>query len=51
MKNPITLWLAVSGIVSAAPEADRTAWQWQAPVEIGQAGLVRLEAPPPRASV
>jgi len=46
MKNPITLWLAVSGIVSAAPEADRTAWQWQAPVEIGQAGMVRLELPP-----
>jgi hypothetical protein len=46
MKNPITLWLAVSGILSAAPEADRTAWQWQAPVDVTQAGMVRLEIPP-----
>ena len=47
MKNAIVFLLEVVGIVSAAPVADRTAWQWEAPFEVGQAGMVRLELPPP----
>ena len=48
MRIPIALLLlAVSRIACAAVEADRTAWQWQAPVVVGQAGLVRMELTPP----
>lgn len=46
MKSPMLFGLAFSGMLAAAPEADRTAWQWQAPVDVRQAGLVRLELPP-----
>jgi hypothetical protein len=30
-----------------APAADRTAWQWEAPMVVKQAGMVRLELPAP----
>lgn len=46
MKTSGALMLALAAALSAA-EADRTAWQWLVPIEIGQAGMVRLELPPP----
>ena len=47
MKQPLVILLGFAGVLCAAPEADRTAWQWQVPVEVGQPGMVRLELPPP----
>ena len=47
MKTALAFLLAVAGPVSALPVADRTAWQWEAPLEIVEAGRMRLDAPPP----
>jgi Protein of unknown function (DUF3999) len=45
MKTTLALLLAFSRIASAATQ-DWTAWQWQAPVEVNQTGMMRLEVPP-----
>ena len=47
MKTTGIFLLALAGLPSAAEVADRTAWQWQAPLEVDQPGVVRLELPPP----
>jgi hypothetical protein len=47
MKTAGALMLVSAALLSAAPPADRTAWWWQAPIAVGQAGMVRLELPPP----
>jgi hypothetical protein len=47
MKHPIVLLLAAGGILFAAPAAERTAWQWEAPLEVVNAGMVRLDVPSP----
>ena len=46
MKTIIAGLSLVCAALSAAQEADWTAWQWEAPVEIGKSGMVRLEVPP-----
>ena len=43
MKQTVVILLGCVGCLGAAPVADRSAWQWQAPVDVGRAGLVRLE--------
>lgn len=45
MKNIVGL-LFLAARLAAAP-ADFAAWQWVAPFAVGQAGMVRLEVPPP----
>lgn len=45
MKTFIAGLSLVCGALSAAQEADWTAWRWEAPVEIGKSGMVRLEVP------
>lgn len=47
MRMLLLLGLLTCGIVPAATPADFTAWQWEHRVEVPQAGLVRLELPPP----
>jgi len=47
MNIPVALVLIASGMVTAAPEADRSAWQWQQSVQVPAAGMVRLDLPPP----
>ncbi|MCX6867756.1 MAG: hypothetical protein NTV46_16370, partial [Verrucomicrobia bacterium] len=47
MKHPIVLLLASAGILSAAAAPDRTAWQWEALLEVANGGMVRLDVPPP----
>ena len=37
----------LSAAALAAPEADRTAWQWQHSFAVENPGLVRLDLPPP----
>lgn len=46
MKTIATFLLAFSGFLSAAAEKDWTAWQWEAPVEVRETGMARLEVPP-----
>lgn len=38
--------LFLSSFLSAAPEENREAWRWMAPLEIKQVGIVRLELAP-----
>ena len=45
MKKTVIMGLGVSAVLAAAAGA-RTEWQWHAPVEVAQAGMVRLELPP-----
>jgi hypothetical protein len=45
MKTAISLCLAMIGVLAGAPAADRTAWQWEAPIVVKQAGMARLELP------
>ena len=47
MKQAIVILSGWAGGLVAAAEADRAGWRWEAPVEVGQAGLVRLELPGP----
>lgn len=47
MKTIIALMLALSGFVSGDSEAILTTrWQWMAPFQVEQPGMVRLEIPP-----
>ncbi len=46
MKTIIAFLLGIAGILAAAEKKDWTAWQWQAPVEVSQTGMMRLEVPP-----
>lgn len=46
MKTFIAGLSLVCGALSAARAADWTAWQWEATVEVGKSGMVRLEVPP-----
>ncbi|MES2921534.1 MAG: DUF3999 family protein [Verrucomicrobiota bacterium] len=45
MKTINALLLALTGLLPAA-EQDWTAWQWVAPFEVNQAGMMRLEVAP-----
>lgn len=45
MKPHLVILLGLAGALGAAPETGRSAWQWQAPVVVGQTGMVRLELP------
>ncbi len=47
MKTPILLGFMLTSILSAAAEKDWTAWQWEAPLEVPQTGMIRLDLPPP----
>lgn len=47
MKTIGALLLAFTGILPAAVEQDWSAWQWEAPVEVRQTGMMRLEVTPP----
>ncbi|MEI6654470.1 MAG: DUF3999 family protein [Verrucomicrobiota bacterium] len=47
MKTPAVLALLACGMASAAPETDRSAWQWEQSVVVPAAGMVRLDLPPP----
>lgn len=47
MKTAIPLCLAMCGALAGAPAADRTAWRWEAPIRVKQAGMARLELPAP----
>jgi hypothetical protein len=46
MKTILALLLAFTGILPAAAEKDWTAWQWEAPIEVKETGMIRLEVPP-----
>ncbi len=45
MKTTILLLLALASILPAA-EQDWTAWQWEAPLDVRETGMTRLEVPP-----
>lgn len=47
MKTTSAILMVLTGILSAAAAQDWTAWQWEAPVEVPQTGMMRLEVPPP----
>ena len=46
MKTTLTLWLAFTVGLAAAAAQDWTAWQWQAPLDVRETGMTRLELPP-----
>jgi hypothetical protein len=47
MKMPLVLVLLAAGMLWAAAETGRSAWQWQQGVAIPAPGMVRLDLPPP----
>ncbi len=46
MKTSLALLLGFTGILPAAVPQDWTTWQWEAPIEVNQTGMMRLEVPP-----
>lgn len=46
MKTAIAFLLGFTGALSAAAPKDWTAWQWDAPVEVKQTGMILLDVPP-----
>jgi len=47
MKTPVALALVACGMLAAAPDTARSAWQWQQSISIPAAGMTRLDLPPP----
>ena len=47
MKTLVALTIIACGMASAAPDPDRSAWQWEQGVVLPASGMVRLDLPPP----
>lgn len=46
MKSTLAFLLVLTGILPAAAVPDWSAWQWEAPYELRQGGMMRIEVPP-----